>query len=308
MQSIGHDALPVFCRPFVADAASVRKSMQDLPSFALASDSFDFEAQVVPTYPFRMPASRAVTVSDAAIVVHEQQHGDRHGCPLAQPVLAWQMVLYVFAFKLIGDWLTNRNKAAAIGLLACLVGLSFTTGCSEQRWREIRRMQCEVPAANLPLPLRQENWADRNGSGSCVIASTCSALQWAKQPQLAAKFRRSYAGGQTATSILDKWRDNRIRYVATEQREDYGNPEFLEWASKTRRMAIVWFFPNHCVSFCGFGKKDGQEVAWLLDNNRTKHFIPVEKNQFISGWRGFGGFAAIPTFTPAPSIPFKGYE
>ena len=96
--------------------------------------------------------------------------------------------------------------------------------------------------------------------------------------------------------------------MVTETREEYGNPEFLEWAAKTRRMAIIWYFPNHCVSFCGFGKQNGREVAWLLDNNRTKKFIPIEKNQFIAEWRGYGGFALIPTMTPAPSVPFQGYE
>ena len=189
-------------------------------------------------------------------------------------------------------------------LLMCML----FTGCAEKQWRELARPSVEIPAANVPLALRQKNWPDARGSGSCVIASTCSALQWHNKPELAERFRKSYAGGQTETSIKQKWAANGIKFVAPERDHDYGDPELLEWASRTRRAAIIWYFPNHCVTFCCFSNWQGREVAWLLDNNRKERFIPIPKQQFLTEWRGFGGFCAIPLFNPAPSIPFQGYE
>lgn len=190
------------------------------------------------------------------------------------------------------------------------------TGCTEQQWRELRSPVVEIPPANVPSALRQQNWPDRNGSGSCVIASSCSAFEWFNRPDLARKFRKTYAGGQTETSIITKYRDSKIPFIATKPAQEvartggyrYGDPRILELCSSTRRACIIWYFPNHCVTFVGFSQWQGQEVAWLLDNNRKERFIPIPKVQFLTEWRGFGGFAAIPWLTPAPSIPFPGYE
>jgi hypothetical protein len=199
-------------------------------------------------------------------------------------------------------------------IAVCFVCL--LTGCSEQQWRELACPKVEVPAANVPEALRYKNWPDSKGSGSCVIASSCSCFEWFNRPDLAAKFRKTYVGGQTEKSILTKYRASKIPFVATKSKEEadqtggyrYGDPRILELCSETRRACIIWYFPNHCVNFVGFSQWQGQEVAWLLDNNRKERFIPIPKNQFISEWRGFGGFAAIPWLTPAPSIPFQGYE
>ncbi len=199
-------------------------------------------------------------------------------------------------------------------IAVCFV--SLLTGCTDQQWREITCPSIEVPAANVPASLRYTNWADRNGSGSCVIASSCSAFEWFNRPELAAKFRKTYAGGQTETSILNKYLDSKIPFVATRPAEivaklggyRYGDPRILELCSSTRRACVIWYFPNHCVTFVGFSQWQGQEVAWLLDNNRKERFIPIPKSQFLTEWRGFGGFAAIPWLTPAPSLPFQGYE
>ena len=190
----------------------------------------------------------------------------------------------------------------------CVFMICMCVGCEEQ-WREVSAAFTEVPAANVPLKLREKNWPDRNGSGSCVIASSCSVLQWHNRPDLASKFRKSYAGGQTEKTITDIWRANKIPFIAPRTNEDYGDPELLQWASDTRRAAIIWYFSNHCVTFCGFSTHKGQEVAWILDNNRIERFIPIPKQQFLTEWRGrYGGWAAVPLLTPAPSLPFPGYE
>ncbi len=188
------------------------------------------------------------------------------------------------------------NKVLALVLLV------MTTGCTDAKWCEIRQ-PAESPRANLPRPLRQENWRSPSGSGSCVIASTCSLLQWHNQERLAQTFRRSYSGGQTADSIKQIWSKHRIPF----ETEENGKPDFLEWCSNNRSAALIWFFPSHCVTFCGFGRSSGRQVAWLLDNNRVGQFIPVEKNEFIRAWRGFGGFAMATTLPPVPQVPFDGY-
>lgn len=199
-------------------------------------------------------------------------------------------------------------------LLLCLL---VSVGCVESRLVELPAPPKEIPAANIPDSLRYKNWPDRNGSGSCVIASSCSAFEWANRPDLAAKFRKTYAGGQTESSIIQKYRENRVSFVATQSPEvanrsgtwRYGDPGILEWCSATRRACIIWYFPNHCVTFVGFSVWNGQEVAWLLDNNRKERFIPIPKDQFLTEWRGkYGGFAAVPLLTPAPSLPYKGFE
>lgn len=204
------------------------------------------------------------------------------------------------------------------GILILLFAV-FATGCAVQEpaWVELQPQTIEQPASNLPESLRHTNWEDPYGSGSCVIASSASTFEWFNRPDLANKFRTSYAGGQTETTTLNKWRANGIPYVATKslyqiQKDGggipHGDPEFLEWVSRTRRMAIIWFYPSHCVNFCGFGIHKGKPVAWLLDNNKTKNFIPVPKDQFIRDWRNlYGGFAATALYTPAPQIPFQGY-
>lgn len=159
----------------------------------------------------------------------------------------------------------------------------------------------EQPIANIPRPLRQENWANRVGAGSCVIASTCSAVNWCGQYELARFLRSSYAGGQTASSIQEKLTVARVPFICTEA-TDVGT---LEYATRTRRAAIVWFFPSHCVTFVGFGvDSQGSQVAWLLDNNRVDQFIPIPKDRFIREWQAYGGFALVPIFSPAPPIPW----
>lgn len=159
----------------------------------------------------------------------------------------------------------------------------------------------EQPPAKIPKELRQQNWPNAQGSGSCVIASTCSAVNWAGQYELSKWLRSNYAGGQTARSIQQKLTDAKVPFIATEN-TDIG---VLEYATRTRRPAIVWFFPSHCVTFCGFGiDYSGRKVAWLLDNNRTSDFIPIPLDQFLRDWHDYGGFALVPMFSPAPPLPW----
>jgi hypothetical protein len=202
----------------------------------------------------------------------------------------------------------TRSTYLAFWTIFAFSVCEINSGCDMKRWRELRSKLVEVPAANVPAPLRYKNWPDAKGSGSCVIASSCSLFEWANRHDLATKFRKSYAGGQTEFSIKQKYQANGVPFVAPMTDNEYGDPSLLQWASDTRRAAIIWYFPNHCVTFCGFSQWQGKEVAWLLDNNRTERFIPIPKVQFITEWRKYGGFCAVPLLTPAPSLSFPGYE
>lgn len=194
--------------------------------------------------------------------------------------------------------------------------LLVSAGCiDESRLVRLPNQPPEVPPSNLPLPLRQKNWVDSRGSGSCVIASSVYHFRWMGQPEIANHFRKSYAGGQTDTSIKAKWKAAGIPFACTGDKSydrsatmAYGDPDFLEWASDTRRGAIIWYFDSHCVNFCGYSKIDGQEFALLCDNNRIDKFIRIPKQQFLKNWRGYGGFACTALLPPAPCLPYEGYQ
>jgi len=155
----------------------------------------------------------------------------------------------------------------------------------------------EVPVANLPVSLRPYNWVDARGSGSCVNASTVFNLHWSNQPYLADWWRRSHAGGETSTTIRQHHDARQQRYFYTLR----ADPALLDWCTATRRSALIWFYPSHCINFCGFHKDEsGREMAYLLDNNRPKNWIKVERSKFIREWAGYGGFALALAAPPVP--------
>jgi len=183
----------------------------------------------------------------------------------------------------------------AIALLA--------TGCvaNPSSHREPRLLPpiaaAEVPAANLPVNLRPFNWTDARGSGSCVNASTVFNLHWSNNPELADWWRRSHAGGETSTSIRRHHDERNLRYFYTLR----ADPALLDWCTATRRSALIWFYPSHCINFCGFHRDEsGREVAYLLDNNRPRNWIKVERSKFLKEWAGYGGFALALAADPVP--------
>jgi hypothetical protein len=201
--------------------------------------------------------------------------------------------------------LTFAFKAAAVLCLAVL--LAGCAGLEQLERPEVVPLPppaAEVPVVDLPTVLREWNWTDRNGSGSCVHASTVYHLRWQNQLELARQWRQTYAGGETATSIQRLWAGSQIPYVATEA----GDPDFLDWATRTRRGAIIWFFPRHCVHFCGWSTIDGRTYALLCDNNRVERYLRVPREEFIRRWREYGGFAATALFAPAPPLPWPAYQ
>lgn len=199
------------------------------------------------------------------------------------------------------------SKSAIRLMMLVLAFLSLAAcGCDSQseQWLALPAVAPESPPVNPPVGMRQKNWVSSTGSGSCVIASSVTHFGWQGREDVGKYFRASYAGGQTATSIKTKWKAANIPFLCTES----GDPQFLDWASKTRRGAIIWYFPNHCVTFCGYSVIDGIEHAMICDNNRTLQYIRIPKQQFIREWRGYGGFACTALLTPAPSIPHVGFK
>jgi hypothetical protein len=133
-------------------------------------------------------------------------------------------------------------------------------------------------------------------------------LKWLGEDALAKKWQKTYAGGETAISILKYWSAAGIPYCSTLNARTYecsGDPAFLRWASDTRRGAIIWWKPSHCCIFAGIEVINGKEYAMILDNNTPNKFDdPVPLDEFITLWRKYGGFAATPVLTPTGPLPW----
>jgi hypothetical protein len=200
------------------------------------------------------------------------------------------------------------NNFARAVLLLCLIGLvASLTGCSSMPAADpLPRIlptigQREVPGANLPVGLRPYNWVDSRGHGSCANASSVYNLHWAGLPNIATWWRRNHAGGETAVSLRQKHDAAQLKYFYTLKAE----PTLLDWCTKTRRSAVIWYYPSHAINFTGFARdphspSDPKTYAWLLDNNRPQNFIKVERDKFLRNWAGYGGFGLSLASPPVP--------
>lgn len=141
---------------------------------------------------------------------------------------------------------------------------------------------------DLPREMRERNW----GGGSCVHASTVMVLRWQGHEELADWWRRTYSGGEHGQGLTSKCERAGLRFAYTNS----GDEQFLEWVSRTRRGATIFYKPSHSICFCGY--ENGQAV--LLDNNRIDVFERVEKQEFIRRWKGYGGFALTMVYQPPP--------
>lgn len=202
-----------------------------------------------------------------------------------------------------------------MGRLIALIVLAVTAGCTSIAAPQYTKMPPpppEVPLVNPPEELRQRNWVSKSpssyGQGSCVHASSVTLFRWLGHHDLAEQWRAKKSGGETASTILAQWLAAGIPYCSTRDPRTgrvSGDPRFLDWASETRRGAIIWYKPSHCVTFCGFTEIEGKKHAIIVDNNTPqKYDNPIPYEQFIREWRGYGGFAATPVFTPTGPLPW----
>ena len=191
--------------------------------------------------------------------------------------------------------------------LLLLFGLAVCLGCQsvpQTRLVPNPPPAAEIPVANLPESLRPYNWTDVGGSGSCVNASTVYMLRWRGMEAMADWWRANHAGGETDSTIRKHHDAAGIRYVFTRA----ADASFLDWCSRTRRGAIIWFYERHCISFVGFATVEGREYAFLNDNNRPQRFIRIERGAFIRRWAGYGGFGLSQLNPPVPPPLYPAYR
>ena len=98
----------------------------------------------------------------------------------------------------------------------------------------------EQPPANLPVQLHQRNWTGSLGQGSCVHASLVNHLRWLNRFELGERWRATYADGEWDSRLRDRLDAAGIDYSYTLK----ADPRFLDWASATRRGAILWWKPQ----------------------------------------------------------------
>ena len=150
--------------------------------------------------------------------------------------------------------------------------------------------------ADLPYELRTKNY----NSGSCVHASTISALEWTGQHEAAVRWRQTYSGGESLSGLVSKAEKSGLTYAYTGN----GDVGFLDWASRTRRWAVIFYKPSHSINFCGFDPQTGEAI--LLDNNATKQYERHPRAAFLRAWKGFGGVALVPVYSPTPPLMWVG--
>lgn len=187
--------------------------------------------------------------------------------------------------------------AVGLALLAGLIGFCPCANCDCQPSEEPPAARVpqepEVPIANIPRALREWNW----GGGSCVHASNVMQLRWQNQMELAAWWRKTYAGGESYQGLTSKLQRAGVPYYSTAN----GDVSILERASQERRAAVIFYYPNHSILFVHI---DAQR-AIVLDNNRIEAYIEIPREQFISAWKSYGGVAIVPTVgSPAPPLPW----
>lgn len=156
----------------------------------------------------------------------------------------------------------------------------------------------ETELIDLPESLRQQNWRARNGQGSCCYAALVAALRAQDQNELATYVQNNYSGGCYAQDLIDVCEKLKIDFAVTQQ----GDAELLEWAHRTQRAGVIFYYPRHAVTFLGYlTDRKGTQWAVLLDNNSIRNYRYVRKTIFLKNWKTrYGGFGIFPALTPIP--------
>lgn len=192
-----------------------------------------------------------------------------------------------------------------IGLIFCSL-LFGIAGCdlAPARVRALPAPEVESPPANLDPSLHKRNWLGPLGQGSCVHASMTNHFRWLNEFQLGERWRATYSDGEWDSRLRERLDAAGLDYSFTLK----ADPRFLDWASGTRRGAVLWWKPSHCCYFVGWVNRDGRQFAAVLDNNYPGHFELTPREQFVRLWAGYGGFALTVYRDPSSSIPYRSYE
>ena len=180
------------------------------------------------------------------------------------------------------------------------------TGCIDQPVQVRARPvpPAEQPPANLPASLHQRNWTGPLGQGSCVHASMTNHFRWLNLYEMGERWRGTYSDGEYDSRLRQRLDAANVDYAFTLK----ADPRFLDWASETRRGAILWWKPSHCCTFSGWVVKDGKQYAAILDNNYPGRFELTPREQFVRLWAGYGGFALSVIDPATSSVPYRSYE
>jgi len=159
--------------------------------------------------------------------------------------------------------------------------------------------QVEMPTVNLEQAFRQENWLGPQREGSCVHASMIMLFRWQGRPDLADRWRQTYADGEWAENLAAKFDAEGVQYAYTQSEYDVS---FLEWACNTRRGCGVTVKGGiHMVNLVHLDAK----WAGLLDNNNIGEIKWVPRETFLSEWFNSDSWAVTPVYAPPPPLPFS---
>ena len=151
-----------------------------------------------------------------------------------------------------------------------------------------------VAPAELPQAWRHGNYA----GGSCLWASVEDVLAWQGQHEQASWVRHNCQGAAGVhTDIVPTFESLGLRFAYV----DNGDEHFLEWCSRTRRAAaIYWEGGVHAITFCGYVGSD----AKIIDNNYRDRVQTLTRQKFLAAWHNAGGVAFTVVYMPPPSRPF----
>jgi len=137
----------------------------------------------------------------------------------------------------------------------------------------------------IPQDYRQENMR-----ASCVFASVTNCMRNANLWDEAEAFWQKYRGcpwGENPGGLRNKLDKFGVGYKQITN----GDEKFLLSALSCGRCVAVSWGGKHMVNLAG--KIDGN--AYIVDNERTGHYIVQPWSKFLSGWRRCGGWAVVIT-------------
>jgi hypothetical protein len=200
-----------------------------------------------------------------------------------------------------------RSKIQTLGLLliaAILLGCSSEPPAMQLAY--LPDVPQPPPRSDLPVDLRLKNWigvdVDGDSGGSCVHASTRMVYRVSGEYELERLWHENrFEGPETAYRLLEKLDRVGVPFLATED----GDEELLEIADRTGRWATIFYYPSHSIAFCGYEQFEGEECAFLLDNNFPDQYIVVPKGYFLDSWKhAYTGFAMVPWINPPVARSF----
>jgi hypothetical protein len=148
--------------------------------------------------------------------------------------------------------------------------------------------------ADVPDSQRHRN--NNRGGGSCVFASIANNLELCGLGEEADWLMRNYWGGENANGLHAMFDAEGWDYSAT----TIGDVRLLDWCDRTSRGAMVTFKKYHVCGFLGYEHTVNGLYAVILDPNKVNRYEYYPKEEFLSWWRYYGGWATALLANPVP--------